>query len=329
MLKTLKDGDAWLVAQPDHGLFAGYLAAHWGNARFQRPGGYAGVSDPERLRAETIFAEAQHDNGWWEWDASPDLGDDGLPLGLAEVLKNQQGGMDRWRRGLSRFPRSPYVNLLLSGHAHWLYAISALPDPDPAFTHPLFWKAPPANSIRAVGRRRSSSSRNWRNSAPNGWKPYAPTPPPRRGSKRRVSSRTCACSRSATASSWPSAPPPSPPAPARPRAWARTSSKCAMSPVPIGVTASSYSPRRSAGAGSSSTLIPSISTRCPSPSPRVSSSAPPSAPPISKAGGTQRGHGPLSFNSSQARTARRTEIRSRSTVGRAGRPFCCFHKPAP
>jgi hypothetical protein len=143
MLKTLKDGDIWLVAQPDHGLLAGYLAAHWGNARFQRPGGYAGVSDPERLRAETIFAVAQHDNGWWEWDAAPDLGDDGLPLGLAEVLKNQQAGMDRWRCGLSRFPRSPYVNLLLSGHAHWLYAISALPDPDPAFTHPLFWKGSP------------------------------------------------------------------------------------------------------------------------------------------------------------------------------------------
>jgi len=29
-------------------------------------------------------------------------------------------------------------------HAYWLYAIRVLPDPDPAFTHPLFWKGSPA-----------------------------------------------------------------------------------------------------------------------------------------------------------------------------------------
>jgi len=144
MLKTLKDGRAWLVTQPDHAQIAGYLSAHWGNDYFKRPGYYANVPDPEHLRAETIFAVAQHDNGWWDWEANPDLAEaDGLPLGLAEVLRNQQEGMNRWRLGLRRFPKAPYANLLISRHAYWLYAVRTLPDPDPAFAHPLFWKGSP------------------------------------------------------------------------------------------------------------------------------------------------------------------------------------------
>ena len=144
MLKTLADGEVWLVTQPDHGQIAGYLAAHWGNRDFRRPGHYGTGADPERLRAEIVFAIAQHDNGWWEWEAEPDLSAvDGLPLGLAEVLKNQQEGMNRWRQGLRRFARSPYANLIISRHAYWLYAARALPDPDPDFLHPLFWQGSP------------------------------------------------------------------------------------------------------------------------------------------------------------------------------------------
>jgi hypothetical protein len=144
MLKTHTDGRVWLVTQPDHGQLAGYLAAHWGNQTFSVPGYYTNVPDPERLRAEIVFAVAQHDNGWWEWEASPDLDHlDALPLGLADVLKDQQAGMNRWRLGLSRFPENPYVNLVISSHAYWLYAVRILSQPNPAFTHPLFWKTPP------------------------------------------------------------------------------------------------------------------------------------------------------------------------------------------
>lgn len=55
------------------------------------------VADPERLRAEVILAIAEHDNGWWEWEAIPDLYADGFPAGLGEVLQSQQAGIDRWR----------------------------------------------------------------------------------------------------------------------------------------------------------------------------------------------------------------------------------------
>ena len=106
MLKTQKHGRLWLVTQPDHAQVAGYLAAHWGNDDFVRPGYFSSVPDPERLRAETVMAVALHDNGWWEWEAIPDLADvDGFPSALADVLKNQQEGMNRWRLGLHRFDK--------------------------------------------------------------------------------------------------------------------------------------------------------------------------------------------------------------------------------
>lgn len=147
MLKTIKDGALWLVSQPDHSQIAGYFAAHWGNGSFARPGSFEAptpVVDPERLRAEAVLAIAEHDNGWWEWEATPDLSaDDGLPAGLGEVLRNQQAGMDRWRYGLRRFPRNPLVNLLISSHAYALYAARAQAHPDPAFNPPLFWKGAP------------------------------------------------------------------------------------------------------------------------------------------------------------------------------------------
>ncbi len=144
MLKTLQRDKLWLVTQPDHAQVAGYLAAHWGNDDFVRPGYYATVPDSERLRAETMMAIAQHDNGWWEWEASPELADvDGFPSGLAEVLKDQQAGMNRWRVGLARFDNRPYVNLLISHHGYWLYAAKVQPSPEPAFVHPLFWNRSP------------------------------------------------------------------------------------------------------------------------------------------------------------------------------------------
>ncbi len=142
MLKTIREDQIWFVTQLDHAQVSGYLAAHWGNDDFARPGYFASSRDPERLRAETIVGIAEHDNGWWEWEATPELAKvDGLPLGLTEVLKNQQDAMNRWRLGIPRFSRDhPYVSLLISFHAYWLYAHGYQTGPDPAFTHPLFWK---------------------------------------------------------------------------------------------------------------------------------------------------------------------------------------------
>ncbi len=223
MLKTTKDGAVWLVTQPDHGELAGYLAAHWGNAVFTRPGSHASGPASERLRAAWVFAVAQHDNGWWEWEAQPDVAAaGGLPLGLAEVLADQQAGMERWRRGLRRFPRAPFSSLLISHHAHWLYAARALSDPDPAFNHPLFWQGAPEQLYPgSLAAPLAFSTKSPSCSSPGG-KKCAPTQSPPRGSSRPACGHSCACCSCVTVSRLRSARRSCRPARVRPGASART-----------------------------------------------------------------------------------------------------------
>jgi len=141
MLKTEYKNKLYFITQPDHAKVSGYFAAHWGNKKFTRPGYYADSQNPEKLRAETVLGIAEHDNGWWEWEASPEPDTDGLPKGLGTVLKNQQEGMNRWRIGIPRLSeKHPYASLLISYHAYWLYAHSSGAEKNPAFIHPLFWK---------------------------------------------------------------------------------------------------------------------------------------------------------------------------------------------
>ncbi len=141
MLRTNYKNNIYFITQPDHAAVSGYFAAHWGNDEFTRPGHYAPSSDPEKLRAETVLGIAEHDNGWWEWEASPKSDVDGLPQGLTAVLKNQEEGMNRWRLGIPRLSeKHPYASLLISYHAYWLYAHSSGAEKNEAFVHPLFWK---------------------------------------------------------------------------------------------------------------------------------------------------------------------------------------------
>jgi len=86
-----------------------------------------------------VLAVTEHDNGWWEWEADPALSEaDGLPQGLAEVLKDPVAGMERWRLGIPRLSaRHPYASLLIGDHAYWLYAAQFEADPPAEFTHEL------------------------------------------------------------------------------------------------------------------------------------------------------------------------------------------------
>jgi hypothetical protein len=138
MLKSRVGDRIWLVTQPDHAAVSGYLAAHWGNQEFRRPGYYTGSPQADRWRAETVLAIAEHDNGWWEWEADPEIDPaDALPLNLLGL--SQEQGLERWRLGVPRFEeRHPWVALLISYHAYWLHAHRAEPGHDPVFRHPLF-----------------------------------------------------------------------------------------------------------------------------------------------------------------------------------------------
>lgn len=146
MLKSVTADAIVFVTQPDHARAAGFLAAHWGNATFRPLGHFAPCPAPETLRGETVFAVAEHDNGWWEWEASPRLSaEDGLPLGFGAAIRDQADGFERWRLGIDRFADShPYASLLISWHAHWLTAPKAGTDMPSVFLHPLFGGQPPA-----------------------------------------------------------------------------------------------------------------------------------------------------------------------------------------
>ena len=115
------------------------MVAHWGNEEFAVPGHFAASADPERLRREVVLAVAEHDNGWWEWEADPPLSaEDGLPRGLGEVLGNPEAGMERWRLGILRLAeRHPYASLLIGDHAYRLYEAQFNPNHPPEFTHHL------------------------------------------------------------------------------------------------------------------------------------------------------------------------------------------------
>lgn len=145
MLKSLREGALICVTQPDHAAVSGYLAAHWGNDEFAAAGAYAPVDDAARLRAETLFAIAQHDNGWWEWEADPPRSpDDGLPLDLVEASADPAEGSARWRRGIRRFGDGrPYASLLIALHARGLYTPRAGQAQESGLPHPLYGASPP------------------------------------------------------------------------------------------------------------------------------------------------------------------------------------------
>lgn len=139
MLRTEHNDTFTFITQPDHGQLSGMFAAHWGNESFMAAGHYGNPAESDRLRGEVLLGIAEHDNGWWEWEADPDIvAETGLPMGLGEVLQDQQAGMDRWHLGTARFPAYPYASLLIVWHAYWLYAIRVVDNPDARFTHPLF-----------------------------------------------------------------------------------------------------------------------------------------------------------------------------------------------
>lgn len=138
MLKRAEGERFRLVTQPDHAALSGYLAAHWGNEGFRPAGHWDRSEEPETLRREIVFGIAEHDNGWWEWEADPEIDPaDGLPLDF--LAGSDQAGFERWKRGAARFERShPLASVLINRHAYWLQAARVVEIKEPQFRHPLF-----------------------------------------------------------------------------------------------------------------------------------------------------------------------------------------------
>jgi Protein of unknown function (DUF3891) len=76
MLRLETDTGWWLVTHPDHARLAGAFATRWGNERFLAP-------EP---RARVLTGIAQHDDGWTERDAAPQITRQGKPSAFSVEL---------------------------------------------------------------------------------------------------------------------------------------------------------------------------------------------------------------------------------------------------
>ncbi len=142
MFKTKVGNEYWMVTHPDHMELAGYLAAHWGNRDFLPMGAPFRTDAESKMHSNAVWSVANHDNGWWEWEAEPRLDEKHhLPVDLTEVLADLPDALGRWRIGTVRFERSnPFGSALIAHHALNLYKPRLDEAPDENDVHPLFWK---------------------------------------------------------------------------------------------------------------------------------------------------------------------------------------------
>lgn len=105
------DGRILCIPQTTHGLMAAEFVRHWGNQSFAPPCPYTPV----------MMAIAQHDSGWFEWELTPRLQEDGRPMDF--ITYTDQAEKTRlWQRGIDRaYAQHPYAALLISRHASILY----------------------------------------------------------------------------------------------------------------------------------------------------------------------------------------------------------------
>jgi hypothetical protein len=111
LVRAQPNGQLLCVNQTSHALMAAQFCHHWGNQDFARPAPYDVVMN----------AIAQHDNGWYEWEAAPEIDADGAPLAFIPGPAYPQK-LRIWQRGIERAAaQHPYMGLLVSRHASLLY----------------------------------------------------------------------------------------------------------------------------------------------------------------------------------------------------------------
>jgi len=93
-----------VIGQTEHANQVGRIADHWGNDAF----------DVARPQVAAPIAAYTHDNGWWEWDLTPELRD-GDPVNLLEVDAPDWTAF--YERGIENAVGvDPYAGLLVSMH---------------------------------------------------------------------------------------------------------------------------------------------------------------------------------------------------------------------
>lgn len=111
IVHPLDHGQLLCVNQTSHALMAAAFCRHWGNGEFMPPAPYDLV----------MLAITQHDNGWAEWEAAPDIRDDGYPMDFLHG-PNAAAKLALWERGIDRVAaQHPYAGILVGQHAALLY----------------------------------------------------------------------------------------------------------------------------------------------------------------------------------------------------------------
>jgi hypothetical protein len=118
IVREMGNGRLLCIHQTTHALMAVQFCRYWGNEHFAAPQPYTPV----------MMAIAQHDNGWYEWELSPRLRPDGVPMDFI-TYTDQAGKTALWQRGIDRvWGQHPYAALLISRHASILYEKSLAQD---------------------------------------------------------------------------------------------------------------------------------------------------------------------------------------------------------
>ncbi|MGA2500237.1 MAG: DUF3891 family protein [Tepidisphaeraceae bacterium] len=114
MIRRRVDDCFCLIAQHEHALLSGRLAAHYGNSRFERP----------KPLAEVVEAVSMHDCGWQEYDRRPALNPSGYPY---DVFETPLGiALRAWARAGEMLAEAPtYARLLVSLHVMGLSGFAA------------------------------------------------------------------------------------------------------------------------------------------------------------------------------------------------------------
>jgi len=100
-----------LIRQTDHAVLAGFFAREWGNDLYKRP---------EPLDSFGL-AVSEHDNGWREWELTPQLDPKTrLPYSFMSLPTDEH--MDLYQRGIERVIKTDrYAGLLVNMHCQGLY----------------------------------------------------------------------------------------------------------------------------------------------------------------------------------------------------------------
>lgn len=111
MIIQEQGGQFVVIRQTDHAILAGFFAREWGNEIFSRPE----PNDSFRLAA------AEHDNGWTEWELSPQIDYATFtPYTFMSIPTGQH--IEIYKRGIDRIVKADrYAGLLTTMHVAGLY----------------------------------------------------------------------------------------------------------------------------------------------------------------------------------------------------------------